>query len=173
MNVISNREGINRKRFYKSYSSIITFLFSGVLTGIMIKLFDMYAGEIGNIFFRISVWIFLCTTISIRSKTSLKAAVNVFSYCISMLAGYYVMADCTNNVYSLTFVYGWFLVSLGSPFMSFCVWYTKGRGIVSKVLSVCIIVCMELLAILLYDKIRISDIILALATGILDRKSVV
>ncbi|RHO22184.1 hypothetical protein [Amedibacterium intestinale] len=59
MNVISNRERINRKRFYKSYSSIITFLFSGVLTGIMIKLFDIYAGEIGNIFSRISVWIFL------------------------------------------------------------------------------------------------------------------
>lgn len=50
MNVVSNRERINRKRFYKSYSSIITFLFSGVLTGIMIKLFDIYAGEIGNIF---------------------------------------------------------------------------------------------------------------------------
>ena len=73
----------------------------------MIKLLDIYTTNLGNIFSQVSVWIFLCTLISVYSNSAIRAAVNVFGFCMGMLLTYYITAEMTASVYSLTFVYGW------------------------------------------------------------------
>ena len=86
------------------HTAIITCF--GLITGALIKLLDIYTTNLGNIFSQVSVWIFICTLISVYSNSALRAAVNVFGFCMGMLLTYYITAEMTASVYSLTFVYG-------------------------------------------------------------------
>ena len=84
------------------HTAIITCF--GLITGALIKLLDIYTTNLGNIFSQVSVWIFICTLISVYSNSALRAAVNVFGFCMGMLLTYYITAEMTASVYSLTFV---------------------------------------------------------------------
>ena len=137
----------------------------GLMTGALIKLLDIYTTNLGNIFSQVSVWIFLCTLISVYSNSAIRAAVNVFGFCMGMLLTYYITAEMTASVYSLTFVYGWTIFALFSPLMGFCVWYSKGKSWVSRIISIGIIIVMLVASIVLFDKIRVSDILFAVLTG--------
>lgn len=145
------------------HTAIITCL--GLIVGVVIKLFDIYTTNLGNIFSQVSVWIFLCTLISIYSNTAMRAAVNVFGFCVGMLLTYYITAEMTASVYSLTFVYGWAIFALFSPLMGFGVWFAKGQNWISKMISIGIIIVMLVASIVLFDKIRIADILFAALTG--------
>ena len=139
---------------------------AGVLFGVTAKLLDIYTSDLGNIFSQMSVWIFLCTVISVLSSTPLRAAVNVFSFCIGMLPAYYLTAELTASVYSMMFVHGWTVFALLTPAFAFCAWYARGKRLISKIVSTVIIFIMLVAAAVLFDKIRISDIIFAVLTGI-------
>ena len=145
------------------HTAIITCL--GLMAGALIKLLDIYTTNLGNIFSQVSVWIFLCTLISVYSNSAIRAAVNVFGFCMGMLLTYYITAEMTASVYSLTFVYGWTIFALFSPLMGFCVWYSKGKSWVSRIISIGIIIVMLVASIVLFDKIRVSDILFAVLTG--------
>lgn len=136
----------------------------GLVLGMIIKLLDIYTTNLGNIFSQMSVWIFLCTLIAIYSSTAKRAAVNVFGFCAGMLITYYITAKLTASVYSTLFIYGWAIFALFSPLMGFCVWYAKGKVWISKIISVCIIIVMLVAAIVLFDKIRMTDIAFAILT---------
>lgn len=145
------------------HTVIITCL--GIVIGVLIKLFDIYTTNLGNIFSQVSVWFFLCTLISIYSSTAMRAAANVFCFCIGMLLAYYTTAEMTASIYSHSIAYGWAVFALLSPAMGFSVWYAKGKSWISKIISIGIIIATLLTAIILFDKIRISDILFAVLTG--------
>ena len=138
----------------------------GLIVGAIIKLLDIYTTNLGNIFSQMSVWVFLCTLISIYSSTAGRGAVNVFCFCFGMLSAYYVTAEMTESVYSHIFVYGWAVFALFSPLMGFCVWYAKGKSWISKIITAGIIILTLAAAIVLFDKIRISDIGFVILTGL-------
>ena len=50
--------------------------------------------------------------------------------------------------------------------MAFGTWYTLEKGIVSKLIILCIILILFVTAYVLFDKIRISDIVFAILTYI-------
>lgn len=138
----------------------------GLIAGIVIKLLDIYTTNLGNIFSQLSVWILICSAIAIYSSTSKRAAVNVFLFCVGMLGTYYLTAELTGSPYSFTFVCGWAVFSLFSPAFAFFTWYAKGKSIVSRLLSLGIIIVMLIAAIVLFDRIRISDLIIAVLTAV-------
>lgn len=139
---------------------------AGVFLGMAAKLLDIYTSNLGNIFSQMSVWIFLCTVISVLSSTPLRAAINVFSFCIGMLPAYYLTAKLTSSVYSMVFVHGWTVFALLTPALAFCAWYTKGKRLISKIGGMGIILVMLVAAVALFDKIRIADIIFVVLTDI-------
>uniref|UniRef100_UPI004055DE2F DUF6518 family protein n=1 Tax=Agathobacter sp. TaxID=2021311 RepID=UPI004055DE2F len=145
------------------YTVLITGI--GLILGIIVKLLDIYTTNLGNIFSQMSVWIFLCTLLAVYSSTPKRAAINVLCFCIGMLVAYYLTAELTGSAYSMLFFYGWSVFALFSPIMGFGVWYAKGKGLISKIIIVSIIVIMLLTAILLFDKIRIADIVFSVLTG--------
>ena len=142
-------------------------LFAGLVLGIIIKLLDLFTSNLGNIFSQMSVWIFLCTLIAIYSSTAKRAALNVFCFCLGMLLTYYATAEVMNGVYSNIFVLGWLLFTLFVPIMGYIVWYAQGTGIAANLLSVGIIAVMLIMAIILFDKIRVSDILFAVLLSVL------
>ncbi len=139
---------------------------AGLLFGIAAKLLDIHTSNLGNIFSQMSVWIFLCTLLAVYSSTPKRAAINVFFFCAGMLATYYLTAELTASVYSTLFLYGWIAFALFSPIMGFCAWYAKGKGLLSKVITVGIIIVLLAAAVILFDKIRMADIAFALLISI-------
>lgn len=139
----------------------------GLITGVGVKLMDIYTVHLGNIFSQMSVWIFLCSVLAVYSSTPRRAAVNVFLFCAGMLLTYYLTAEGMHSPYSMTFVYGWSVFSLFSPVLAFFTWYAKGKGTVSRLLTAGIVVVLLVLAVLLFDRIRISDLIFAVLTAVI------
>ena len=137
----------------------------GLITGVGAKLMDIYTAHLGNIFSQMSVWIFLCSVLAVYSSTPRRAAVNVFLFCAGMLLTYYLTAEGMHSPYSMTFVYGWSVFSLFSPLLAFFTWYAKGKGTVSRLLTAGIVVVLLVMAVLLFDRIRISDLVFAVLTA--------
>lgn len=150
----------------KKIAHSIEILIAGLTLGVSIKLFDIYTNHLGNIFSEISVWILLGTVIAVFSSTPKRAGINVFLFCISMLATYYLTAELTDSVYSWAFIYGWSVFSLCSPLFAYITWYAKGHGWVAKLLSAGIIFIMLTASLILFDKVRLSDIIIAILTAV-------
>lgn len=146
--------------------AIILMLLAGLISGVGAKLLDIYTTNLGNIGSQMSVWVFICTIISVFSATPKRAAIRVFTFCVSMLAAYYVTAELTGSVYSMTFVYGWCVFALFSPLMGFVTWYAGGRHVISKILTFGIAAAMLLIAAVMFDRVRFADIIFAAATVI-------
>lgn len=137
----------------------------GLITGVGVKLMDIYTVHLGNIFSQMSVWIFICSALAVYSSTPRRAAVNVFLFCAGMLLTYYLTAEGMHSPYSMTFVYGWSVFSLFSPVLAFFTWYAKGKGAVSRLLTAGIVVVLLVMAVLLFDRIRISDLVFAVLTA--------
>jgi hypothetical protein len=138
----------------------------GMALGTAAKLLDIYTQNLGNIFSQMSIWILLGTVIAVYSRSPYRAMANVFLFCVGMLIAYYAMAQLTNSVYGWAFIGGWTVFSLFSPLFAFLTWYAKGRGWFAVTVSVGILLCMLLCAVVLFDKLRLSDIVLALLTAL-------
>lgn len=167
MNLLNDIRTPNRRTpFLKALLHTVLITGAGILLGVAAKLLDIYTSNLGHIFSQMSVWIFLCTVISILSSTPLRAAINNFLFCIGMLPAYYVTAELTSSVYSMLFVHGWTVFALLTPAFAFCAWYAKGKRLISKIISAGIILVMLAVAVVIFDKIRVADIIFAVLTGI-------
>lgn len=167
VNFLNNIRAPNKHRpFPKALFNTVLIAGAGVLLGVAAKLLDIYTAHLGHVFSQMSVWIFLCTVISVYSSTPIRAAVNVFSFCMGMLPAYYLTAELTSSVYSMTFVHGWTVFALFTPLFAFCTWYAKGKKFISRIIGVGIILVMLAAAITVFDKINIADIILAVLTSI-------
>lgn len=132
----------------------------GLVLGVISRVFDIYFETLGNIFSQMAIWILLGTLIAIFSKTKRKAMMNILSFCIGMLITYYVTAAITNGIYSRTFIIGWTVFAFCSPILAFFAWLTKEEGWFSKLISVGIVMVSILSSILLFDRLRIYDLII-------------
>lgn len=144
------------KRFLNPFT---TFLF-GTLLGTIARYLDMYSQVLGDVFSQMAIWILIGTLISIYSPTKKKAMINILPFCIGMLITYYVTAIITKGVYGREYIVGWTIFALCSPIMAFFAWLTKERGWFPKLISVGIVLVSILSSILLFDGIRIYDLII-------------
>lgn len=103
--------------------------------------------DLGNFFGRMSVWYFLAVVISVYSKTSLRAAINVFLFFAGMLAGYYAYTRIFAGFYpDRSYFMLWAGLTLISPVLAFICWYAKGTGKAAVVISSVIIAVLFLQA---------------------------
>lgn len=132
----------------------------GLFLGAAARLFDLYCPTLGDIFSQMSVWILLGTLISVYSPTKKAAMCNIFPFCAGMLFTYYVTAFVTHGVYGRSFIIGWTLFALFSPLMAYFAWMTKERGVLPKIIGVGIVLVSVLSSIVLFDRLRIHDLII-------------
>lgn len=95
--------------------------------------------DIGNYFGRLAIWILLATSISVYSKSPLRASINTFLFFISMLAGYYLYCNYVLGFLPVTYMMIWVVISFLSIFMAYICWYAKGEGAIAIVISSVII----------------------------------
>ena len=134
----------------------------GLILGVISRLLDIYTQNLGNIFSELAIWILFGVLISINSETKKKAMLNIFPFCIGMLLTYYFVAFITKGVYSKDYIIGWTIFALFSPMMAYFTWKTKEDGILSKLISVAIVLVSILSSIILFDRLIIYDYIIDL-----------
>ena len=137
---------------------------AGLLTGVAIQFLDRDSPLLGDVFSQMSVWIFLCTALSVGSGTPLRAGVNVFAFLLPMVVAYYATAEALQRPYSMPFVTGWAVCACLSPLFGFFAWHARGRGPIALLLRMGILAGFPLCALVLFDAIRIADILFALLT---------
>ena len=144
----------------KAILNPISMFLIGLLLGIISRLLDIYTQNLGNIFSQMAIWILFGVLISIYSSTKKKAMLNVFPFCIGMLITYYFVAFVTDGVYSTVMIAGWTIFALLCPIFAYFAWMTKEKGIFPKIISVGIVLVSFLSSLLLFDRIRIYDVII-------------
>lgn len=132
----------------------------GLLLGIVSRLFDIYAQNLGNVFSQMAIWILIGTIIAIYSNSKKKAMINVLPFCIGMLITYYVVAEITQGVYSQVFIIGWTVFALCSPIMAYFAWWSKEKGLFPIIIRLGIVIVSLLSSIFLFDRLRIYDFII-------------
>ena len=85
---------------------------------------------------------------------------NILPFCIGMLITYYFAAFVTKGVYSSVFIIGWTVFAFLSPLMAYFTWMTKEKGVFPKIIGVGIILVSLLSSAVLFDRIRIYDIVI-------------
>ena len=91
--------------------------------------------NLGNYFGRFAIWILLATMISVYAKSPLRAAINTFSFFISMLTGYYLYCRAVLGFLPKSYMMVWIMLSFVSFFLAYICWYAKGKGIIAIFLS--------------------------------------
>lgn len=91
--------------------------------------------DISNFFGRLAIWILLATSISVYSKSPLRASINTFFFLISMLSGYYSYCNYVLGFLPRTYMMIWVIISFISFFAAYVCWYAKGEGILSVIIS--------------------------------------
>lgn len=143
----------------KLLNPISMFVF-GLFIGTAARLFDIYCQMLGEIFSQLSVWILLGTLIAVYSPTKKAAMLNIFPFCIGMLLTYYATVVLTRGVYGKSFIIGWTLFAFLSPVMAYFAWMVKQRGVFPKIIGAGIVLVAVLSGIVLFDRLRIYDIII-------------
>ena len=138
----------------------LSMLACGLLLGAAARLFDIFCPTLGEIFSQMSVWILLGTLIAIYSPTMKDAALNILPFCFGMLFTYYAAAMLTHGVYGWSFIIGWTVFALLSPLMACFAHITKRCSVIPKVIGVGIVLVSVASGILLFDRLRIYDIII-------------
>ena len=138
----------------------LSMLACGLLLGAAARLFDIFCPTLGEIFSQMSVWILLGTLIAIYSPTMKDAALNILPFCFGMLFTYYAAAMLTHGVYGWSFIIGWTVFALLSPLMACFAHIPKRCSVIPKVIGVGIVLVSVASGILLFDRLRIYDIII-------------
>lgn len=137
-----------------------TMTIAGLCIGTIARLTDIYAPNIGDIFSQVSIWILFGTCITLYSKNRKAAMVNVLLFCLGMLVTYYVTAALTDGIYGWPFIIGWTVFALVSPFLSYAVWMSKDNTLLSKIISIGIIIVSFLSTMILFDHLRVHDFLI-------------
>lgn len=134
MSCLSDIRKVKGVSFGKIVLQTAVFLLFGLFLGFASKWLDLNNEFFGVLFSRIMIWFVLCTSIAVYSKKPINAAANVFAFCIGMLTAYYLAAIWWDAVWGNTFMYGWVVFSLCSPFFAFLTWYAKGKDMFAVLL---------------------------------------
>ena len=146
----------------------ISMLIIGLITGVIVKLIDIYfrvqhwGFSLSDVFSQLGVWIVIGVIISLFSKNKRYAMLNVFLFSIGMLITYYLTAEVTNSVYGWTFIKGWAVFACCSPLMACLVTLTKNKGLFPLIIKIGILAVYLVTDMLIFGGPRIYDFIFIL-----------
>ena len=120
----------------------VSMVLVGLLTGFLVKMIDVYCYaqhfgmSLSDIFSQAGVWVVIGMAISLYSRNTKYAMINIFLFCAGMLVTYYITAEVTNSVYGWSFIKFWAVFACFSPLMAYLARLTMRPGTLALVLKV-------------------------------------
>ena len=137
----------NIKTKNKILNTFFIFL-SGVILGIFSKWLDNLSIydevwwqhilgilDLRNVFSMFGIWIFIAITISVFSKTPLRASINVLLFFIGMTISYHLYTIFFCGFNPMKYMIIWYGITLISPLLAYVCWYSKGSNKISILIS--------------------------------------
>ncbi|SDD86626.1 hypothetical protein SAMN02799630_04112 [Paenibacillus sp. UNCCL117] len=136
-NKLNRVRAANKSTAKQKVYSIGMAIITGVILGLLAKIVDSpdFNPLFTNIGDRLSVWVFVATLLSVFSYSPQMAAVKVFAFFGSMLTAYYVYTTLVLHFFPEREIVFWSICAAVSPICAYMMWYARGSGLFSNMVS--------------------------------------